>query len=144
MNFIFVKAETHHDLERFFPVFKELRPHLSFERFVEIYQKSRQADHYEIVGIESGGHVLALMGYRVLHDMVRGTHLYIDDLVTTEGQRSKGWGEKLLNYAEKIAPTLGCQTLRLCTGLDNEGGQRFYEKHGWTKGSFAYRKKLNS
>jgi GNAT superfamily N-acetyltransferase len=144
MEYMFVKAESAADLERFYPVIKELRPHLSLENFVDIYKKARSADSYEIVGIQKEDKILAVMGYRVLHDFVRGTHLYIDDLVTTDDQRSKGLGARLLNYAEKIAPMLGCPSLRLCTGLGNERGQKFYKAQGWVETSIAYKKKPNS
>ncbi len=131
------------DLERCYPVMKELRPHLSFENYISIYNDSQKADGYQIVAIENKGQILAVMGYRFLSDFVRGKHLYIDDLVSTEDSRSQGLGAELLKFAEEIAKNNNCKSLRLCTGIENDRGMKFYERNGWTKRSFAYTKKFS-
>lgn len=138
-----IKIQSKDDLEKCFPLMKELRPHLLIEEFLSIYHEVHQKDQYEIVVIEKDNQFLALMGYRVMTDFVRGRHLYIDDLVSTEKIRSKGLGAELLQYAEQIAQYKDCKSLRLCTGIENERGVKFYEKNGWTKRAFAYVKKLN-
>ncbi|MFZ4713763.1 MAG: GNAT family N-acetyltransferase [Bacteriovoracaceae bacterium] len=130
------------DLERCFPIMKELRPHLSYDDFLTIYNDAHKADGYEIIAIEENNQILALMGYRFLSDYVRGKHIYIDDLVTTEKIRSKGLGADLLKFAEDLAQSSGCNTLRLCTGIENERGVKFYNRNGWIKRAFAYTKKL--
>jgi len=129
------------ELERCYPVMKELRPQLSYEDYLSIYEDSHKADGYEIVAIEDNDQILALMGYRFLSDYVRGRHLYIDDLVTTQKIRSQGLGAELLKLAEFIAKKNGCASLRLCTGIENERGVTFYERNGWRKRSFAFVKK---
>ena len=83
------------ELERAFPVLKELRPHLDFSDFKEIYEQARGSDGYRLVAIEKDEKFVALMGFRFLSDFVRGRHLYIDDLVSTESMRSKGYGADL-------------------------------------------------
>lgn len=135
-----IKNET--DLARCYPILKELRPHLSFEDYISIYNESHKANGYEIVAVEQNDEILAVMGYRFLSDYVRGKHIYIDDLVTSEKIRSMGNGADLLRFAEEIAKTNGLKILRLCTGIENEGGIKFYDRNGWTKTAFAYTKKL--
>lgn len=135
-------ARDTNDLERCYPVMKELRPHLSFEDYLAIYEQSHTSDGYEIVAIEDGGRILAVMGYRFLFDYVRGKHVYVDDLVSTEAARSQGLGAELLKFAEAVAVENGCQSLRLCTGIENERGVRFYDREGWTRRAYAYTKKL--
>jgi GNAT superfamily N-acetyltransferase len=135
-------AKTKLDLEKCFPVMKELRPHLEFSDYLLIYEEAHRNDGYEIVAIEDEGKILAVMGYRILSDYVRGKHIYIDDLVSSETARSKGLGAELLRYAEDIARKMECQTLRLCTGIENDRGAKFYEKNGWAKRAFAFTKKL--
>lgn len=138
---IFV-VQSQKDLERCYPVMKELRPHLSFEDYISIYEESHRADGYEIVAVEDDEKILAVMGYRFLSDYVRGKHVYVDDLVSSEKYRSQGLGTLLLKYAEKIAQENSCQSLRLCTGLENERGIQFYNRNGWTPRAYAYTKKL--
>ena len=139
----FIKAKDKSDLVRFYPVMKELRPDLSYGDYLNIYEEAHIKDGYQIVGVESGSHILAVMGYRVLTDFVHGRHLYIDDLVASALHRSKGYGAKLLTYAEEISRELGCKSLRLCAGIDNEAGQKFYEREGWNLKAVVYKKKLN-
>jgi ribosomal protein S18 acetylase RimI-like enzyme len=125
-----------------YPVMRELRQDLSEAEFSRVYALAKRADRYTIVGGFDGKRCVAVMGYRILHDFVHGTHLYVDDLVTLPEERSKGWGALLLRHAEKTAREAGCQGLRLCTGVDNDAGKRFYEREGWQLRSVAYKKKL--
>lgn len=134
-------AQSSADLERCYPVMKELRPHLDLENYFSIYQEAHEKDGYEIVAVEIDGEIMAVMGYRFLTDYVRGKHVYVDDLVSTEKARSQGLGAELLEYAEKIARDLPCASLRLCTGLENERGVQFYQKNGWTQRAYAFTKK---
>jgi len=138
-----VKAINSIAIERLYPVIKELRPDLNFPDFMRHYQAARAADGYELVMLVDGENkILAVMGYRVLHDFVHGRHLYIDDLVITESERSRGWGSKLLSHAEVIARELGCANLRLCTGVENDRGKTFYERNGWKLRAVAYKKQV--
>jgi ribosomal protein S18 acetylase RimI-like enzyme len=129
------------ELQRCYPLMKELRPHLNLEEFLSIYRDAHVSDGYEIVAVENENQILALMGYRFLTDYVRGRHLYIDDLVITQKIRSQGLGAELLKLAESIAKKNDCASLRLCTGIENERGVKFYERNGWRKRSFAFVKK---
>ncbi|MDD4976786.1 MAG: GNAT family N-acetyltransferase [Bacteriovorax sp.] len=135
-------VQTKIDLERCFPILKELRPSLTLSEYIFIYDQAHRTDGYEIVAIEENGKILSVMGYRILYDFVRGKHIYIDDLVSTEEARSKGLGAELLFYAESVAKELNCNGLRLCTGLDNNRGMKFYERNGWIQRAIAYTKKL--
>ncbi len=65
-----------------------------------------------------------------------------DDLVSTESQRSKRLGEQLLTYAEKLAKKMRCKGLRISTGIDNELGKKFYERHNWKLRAAVYKMKL--
>ena len=130
-------------LDQAFLVLKELRPHLTRESYNQIYQAARRSDHYTFVGVFEEGRCTALMGYRILYDFVHGKHLYIDDLVVTKASRSQGMGAELLRYAEEKAWETQCVGLRLCTGVDNEPGRRFYEREHWELKAVAYKKKVD-
>lgn len=141
-DIVFLQAKTRQDLERIYPVMKELRTELSYDDFLSIYDKAHATDNYEIIAIEKSGQIIAAMGYRILYDYVHYKHLYIDDLVSSEKSRSQGLGAKLLEHAEELAKKLQCKGLRLCTGVDNERGKKFYEKNGWQSRALAYKKKI--
>lgn len=128
--------------ERAFPVMKELRTHIDMDMFTSVIEAAHSEGGYRLVAIERGDQILALMGYRILTDFVHGRHLYVDDLVTTKDHRSAGHGARLLKYAEARARELDCVGLRLCTGIENEAGKRFYEREGWALRAVAFKKKL--
>jgi ribosomal protein S18 acetylase RimI-like enzyme len=133
-----IEIKTRVDLERCFPIIKELRPHLSLDEYLKIYFEAHSADGYELVAIEENKEIVAVMGYRYLTDFVRGLHLYVDDLVTTEKARSRGYGAKLLQVAEAIAAENQIPSLRLCAVLENHRGISFYEQNGWSKRAYAF------
>lgn len=142
MNKRIFSVEDDSDLDRCFPIIRELRPHLELDEYKEIFRNAHASDGYQIIALEVQGQIIAAMGCRFLSDFVRGKHLYIDDLIASESVRSQGLGAELLKHAEVIALMSDCKTLRLCTGIENERGVQFYERNGWTKRAFAYTKKI--
>ena len=132
------------DLARAFEVIKELRPHLTVDEFSRLVKLAVAADGYRLIAREVGGQLLAVMGYRILHDLAHGSHLYVDDLVSLDHVRSQGHGAELLRYAEAEARRLGLSGLRLCTGVENSEARRFYEREGWEARSVAYKKKATT
>ena len=130
------------DLDRAYPVMKELRTRVEKEEFIRLVKLAAAADGYKLVGREdAAGRLLAVMGYRILHDLVHGSHLYVDDLVTKADARSQGHGAELLRYAEAEARRLDLTGLRLSTGVENEAGKKFYEREGWSLRAVVYKKK---
>lgn len=134
--------KTDEELEGVLNVLKELRPHLTVSNYLVLYHTAQRQDAFTIIGAFENGECVGVMGYRILHDFVHGKSLYVDDLVVAEKQRSKGIGKKLLKYAERVAQELGCQYLRLCSGLQREEAHRFYERCGCEKKSYSFNKKL--
>jgi GNAT superfamily N-acetyltransferase len=131
-------------LDRVFPVVKELRPHLDLADFKRLTMLAHAGDGYRVVVAEVRGEIVGMMGYRILHDLTHGSHLYIDDLVTARDARSQGHGAALLKFAEAEARRLGLNGLRLCTGSDNSEAKRFYEREGWTERAVVFKKKVPS
>ena len=140
MEIIELKNST--QLKQGFTILKELRPKLTFQDYLDLYNKASDRDSFCLVGVFEKNHCTAVMGYRILYDFVHGKHLYIDDLVVSEQYRSKGTGTQLLNYAEKIAKKNHCAGLRLCTGIDNHLAKKFYERNNWLAKSIAFKHSL--
>lgn len=135
---------TTSQLTEAYPVIKELRPNLTLQSFKVLREQARLLNGYELIGAYENGDCVGVMGYRILVDLVHGKHLYIDDLVVTQMARSNGIGAKLLLIAEKLAKSADCNGLRLCTGIENSDGKRFYEREGWKPQALAYKKPCKS
>lgn len=122
-----VELETSQEWREAFPVMEQLRPHLDEETFVE-YVGEMQADSYRLFALRVAGEIVALAGVRFHTNMYYGRHLWVDELVTDEAHRSRGYGERLLSFLEAFASDRDCETLALSSGLQRTDAHRFYEE----------------
>jgi len=56
----------------------------------------------------------------------------LEDMVVQPDARGGGTGSALLTQAIRFARLQGCKRITLLTDLNNEAGQRFYQRHGFT------------
>lgn len=140
MQFHFI--DTIEQAREVFPLMRQLREHLDEPKYLELITAAKAESNYRMIGLYDHDKCVGLMGYRVITDLVHGRHLYIDDLVTEESRRSQGIGEKLLAKSKELAAELGCERLRLCTGITNTRGMKFYERMGWELRAHAYKTKI--
>ncbi len=118
-------AETDADLARCFPIVAELRPHLTPDRFREQLRR-QQAAGCRVAFVEDDGQVRSVAIYRLLENLAWGRFLYVDDLVTTETARSRGWGRQLFDWLVAEARREGCDQLHLDSGVHRFAAHRFY------------------
>lgn len=112
------------------PVLLQLRPqHTETSLVAQI--KQQQALGYQIAYVIDNGRVLSVAGFVVGIKLAWQKHIYIDDLVTDESQRSTGAGKKLLDWLLNHARDTGCQQLHLDSGVQRFGAHRFYLREGF-------------
>ncbi len=119
-------AESVQDLTRCFPVLRELRPTYDGERFVAQVQRQTKQAGYAVAFLEDGGEVRSVAGFRVGESLAWHKTLYVDDLVTREVDRSKGYGEALFDWLVERARSLDCDEFHLDSGVHRFGAHRFY------------------
>lgn len=113
-----------------FPVMRQLRPELAnAEAFADVWSLQAR-EGYRIFVLTVDGAAQAVAGFRPGRNIVHGRHLYVDDLVTDESARGKGYGAKLLERVREEARATGCGRLLLDTPMGNALGQRFYFREG--------------
>jgi GNAT superfamily N-acetyltransferase len=124
-----VPAKTVDELRKCFPVVKQLRPHLNEESFIN--QVLRQMDNhgYSLVFIEENGSVKSAAGYRIAEYLAWGKAFYVDDLITAEAERGKGFGGTLLTWLMKKAKEIGCAEFHLDSGVHRFDAHRLYLMH---------------
>ncbi|MEM7768952.1 MAG: GNAT family N-acetyltransferase [Cyanobacteria bacterium P01_A01_bin.37] len=122
-------AVTDADIQRCFPVMNQLRPHLVEAEFVERIRRQEQ-QHYHLVRLEENDEVKAVSGFRLGENLAWGQFLYVDDLVTHEGDRAKGYGQALFEWLIDHANANNCHQLHLDSGVHRFGAHRFYMKRG--------------
>ncbi|WP_236682953.1 MULTISPECIES: GNAT family N-acetyltransferase [unclassified Streptococcus] len=66
-------------------------------------------------------------------------------LATSKHYRRKGVASLLINHVEQIAQARGCSALALNSGLHEArvGAHLFYEKLGFEKASYDFKRKVN-
>ena len=86
--------------------------------------------------------VRGLAVWRVHENTAIGVHLYVDDLVTDAGQRSRGVGHVLMQWLEQRARDLSCVALVLDSGTQRTRAHRFYFREGMVVVCFNFTKEL--
>ena len=119
-------AESDAEILACFAVMRQLRPHLA-DAPSFLAQVRRQAQQgYRLTAIWRGDQAVACAGWRLTENTVRGRFVYVDDLVTDEGARSTGLGDRLFDALVAEARALGCRAFVLDSGVTNGAAHRFY------------------
>ena len=118
-------ATSDDEIARCFSVMRELRPHLAEATFVPTIRR-QQAGGYALAYLEEGGEIRAVAGFRTLENLVSGRVLYVDDLVTTGAERSRGHGKTVLDWLVERARADRCAFLELDSGVQRFHAHRFY------------------
>lgn len=119
------KAASLGALKAAFPVMQELRKHLDLDAFLAAVATQRK-EGYEIAALWDGDQVRAVAGFRIMHMLVSGRIMYVDDLVTTGEVRDKGYGKLLFAWLYREAKRLGCERIDLDSGVHRHAAHGFY------------------
>jgi GNAT superfamily N-acetyltransferase len=89
-----------------------------------------------------GDAVRGVAVYRINENTFEGPHLYVDDLVTDERQRSRGVGRALMEHLQSLARAARCEAVTLDSGTQRAQAHKFYFREGMVVTSFHFRKSL--
>lgn len=118
-------AATDGEIMACLPVLRQLRTDLVEARFVQRI-RLQQSGGYQLCYLAEAGAVRSVAGFRLMENLASGRVLYVDDLVTDSTTRSKGHGQKLLEWLLRQARAAGCDTLELDSGVQRFDAHRFY------------------
>lgn len=114
---------------------------LTAEKFTELVAV-QQAEGYQLAYLESDKTVVCVAGFRVIHVLWSGKTFYVDDLVTDESMRSRGYGEKMLQWLIGRAREQGCSTFSLDSGTHRKDAHAFYMRNGLHISDFHFQLSL--
>jgi GNAT superfamily N-acetyltransferase len=130
-------AESDAELRRISDVLRQLRP--AFDEAGLVAQvKEQMRSGYRLAYVERGGEVLCVAGFVVGTKLAWGRHVYVDDLVTAEGRRSKGAGATMIAWLKSYALDHGCTQLHLDSGVQRFAAHRFYLREGFNIASHHF------
>ncbi|SDE08563.1 GNAT family N-acetyltransferase [Glycomyces harbinensis] len=125
------------------PVLRELRPDLTAEAYVGVYDEGYGQGLRFTGAYTDEGRCVGVAGWRVVANTNRLRMLYVDDLVTAAEARSTGVGRALLGYLEERGRELGCTALHLDSGTHRRDAHRFYMRERMTIAAFHFAKELD-
>ncbi len=111
------------------PLVAQLRPHLDADALVAQLQR-QFGEGFRAHVLYDDGVARAYAGWRVHENLVYGRHMYVDDLVTDEAVRSRGYGNAMLDWLKAEAKRLGCARLQLDSGTWRKDAHAFYLREG--------------
>ena len=123
-------------------VMRQLRPHLPLDEYVARVRRMMESDGYRLAALEEDGEVRAVAGYRYMTMLYCGRLLYLDDFVTDERVRSRGYGRRLLDWLKAEGRAHGCAELQLISRVTREQAHRFYFREGLGIECFQFRTAL--
>lgn len=130
-------ATTDNDINGCYAVMAQLRPHIQQDEFLPLV-KAQIQNGYQLAYVDTQGIPVACAGFRYGQTLAWGKFLYVDDLITDEQQRSKGYGKQLLDWLNAQARDNGCGQLHLDSGVQRVDAHRFYEREGLSKTSYHF------
>ena len=134
-------AESDEDILACYDVMAELRPHVAREGFLTTV-RAMQKDGLRLAFIRDGGKVVAVAGYRLSTNLFCGRHLYVDDLVTADAERSKGHGKALLAWLRALAVAEDCDVFHLDSGVQRKRAHQFYLREGLELAGYHFSERL--
>ncbi len=113
------------------PVLLQLRPQYTEASLIEQINKQRQLGYQLAYVVEphtddGDDVVLCVAGFVIGEKLAWGKHIYVDDLVSADTQRSRGAGKLLLDWLKGHARANGCSQLHLDSGVTRYQAHRFY------------------
>ena len=126
-----------------YQVMKQLRSHLDEHSYITIIKEAKIKEDYRQFAFREKEKIVAVIGFQPMITLYYGKYIWVCDLVTDASVRSKGYGEKLLAFAQELVKSEGYEAVALSSGLLREEAHRFYEeKMGYDKVSFVFKKML--
>ncbi len=103
----------------------QLRPDLSEQQFSE-QVKRQERSGYSLAFVEDASNLVCVAGFRISENLAWGKFMYVDDLITDAGHRSKAYGDAIMDWLIEYAKQQNCRQLHLDSGVQRHEAHRFY------------------
>jgi len=130
------------ELDVVWEVLSQLRVELNYAEFEDLIYEMR-AKEYKMFGIFEGEELVSYAGAFIQTNLYHKRHLFVDDLVTYNSVRSRGYGDAMMEYLTNYAKIGGCKRIVLSSGIQRVEAHKFYKKQGFVKKSFIFVKEIS-
>ena len=107
----------------------------------QVWSEMISDQRHHVIVKEVEGRIVSSCICVIIPNLTRGVRSYalIENVVTREEDRGKGYESSCLEYAKQIAKEENCYKMMLLTGSKNESTQNFYKGAGYnSKDKTAY------
>lgn len=131
------------DVRRAFPILVQLYTFLDEETFLRKVREGEVHANYQLFGLEKNGKLVGVCGVMPKYTLYHDHCLWVCDLAVDAAERSKGYGEELLNDVTEWARQKGFHEIFLASATHRVDAHRFYEKKmGFLRSHYNFTKKL--
>lgn len=97
---------------------------------------------YKCAGVYLNGELVGVCGLWILTKYYVGRHIEPDNMVILPEHRSQGLGHRLMAWVHDYAKSQGCIASELNCYLSNAHGHAFWEKEGYKKIAYHFRRDI--
>ncbi len=135
-----IREITEHDFDGLMRLYMQLHdnpfPEKS-ERVLGIWERILSDRDHHIIVAEVDGIIVSSCVCVIIPNLTRGQRPYalIENVITDERHRKKGYATACLNYAKEIALRENCYKMMLLTGSKEQSTLDFYTRAGYDRNS---------
>ena len=118
-------AKTDAEITKCYDTMSQLRPQVKKDDFLPRVKRQGK-DGYKLAFVEDKDRAVSVAGFRINETLVCGKFMYVDDLVTDEKERSKGYGDKLIDWLMEYAKENQCTQFHLDSNVERFSAHHFY------------------
>lgn len=103
------------------------------ERALSVWQKIMDDENHHIIVNIQDGRIVSSCVCVIIPNLTRGIRPYafIENVVTRENHRGRGFATECLDFAREIAKRENCYKMMLLTGSKSESTLDFYKRAGY-------------
>ena len=125
-----IKTAKIEDIDKLIPALLELRPHRSRKELKEMIAKM-MVDGVRLIYIGNDEIAFSVAAYRKLNMIFSGRTLYLDDLITINTHRGKGYAGRLIDWLIAYGENNSYDLLSLDSGFNRKDAYRLYLNKGF-------------
>lgn len=131
-----ISIADRYDLSGLLSLYTQLRgdPIPEFnERLFSVWESILTSKYHYIIAGKIDNEIISSCTLIIIPNLTHGQRPYalIENVITAESHRNRGYATQLLNYAREIAKDNGCYKIMLLTGSKKESTLDFYKNAGY-------------
>ena len=139
-----IELHTEAECREAYPVVRELRPELDEATYLARVAEAGSPLDCHLFALRNDGAIVTLAGVEVVFTVHEGRDPIVQQMVTTAAERTKGYGQRVMEYVEDYARGRGCRAVSLGSVLRRTDAHRFYrDRMGYTALASEFQKRLD-